>query len=217
MRETAEFCGFAQCPLQSRRAPPQRTHSNLFKLDVWEVKNKMHTEGKSCSGQNPKLFFKTTTCGIFESYFFFCCRLSFYGAVRCRGPSVAFWCWKDFVQGSALPRDVCVTFLKLLLQNSIFSCENPLQMAFLWGSLRIVWSKLCKRLCLLSTQWKTLAAICVLPFLFWWIRIPEFRKEATKSIDSDSWRLNPFTVTLSVYTDPFLGYTLHFMTMLLFS
>lgn len=121
-----------------------------------------------------------------KAIFFFCCHLSFYGAVRCREPSVAFWCWKDSVQVSALPRDVCVTLLKLLLQNSIFSCENPLQMAFLWGSLRILWSKLCKRLCLLSMQWKTLPDICVLSFLFWWIRIPEFRKEATKSINSDS-------------------------------
>lgn len=70
MKEAAEFCGFAQCPLQSWSAPLYRTHSNLFKLDVWEVKNKIHTEGKSCSGQNPNVFFKTTTCGIFESYFF---------------------------------------------------------------------------------------------------------------------------------------------------
>lgn len=58
--------------------PALCTHSNLFKLDVWEVKSKLQIGGKSCSAQNPKLFFKIPTCEIFESYFF-CCHLSFYG------------------------------------------------------------------------------------------------------------------------------------------
>lgn len=199
MKEAAEFCGFAQCPLQSWRAPPYRTHSNLFKLDVWEVKNKIHTEGKSCSGQNPNFFFKTTTCGIFESYFFLLPSIFLWGSVVQR-TKCGLLMLEGFCSSLCFAKRCLCDLIEATSPKVHFLMWKSTADGFLWGSLRIFWSKLCRRLCWLSMQWKTLPDSCVLSFLFWWIRIPEFRKEATKSINSDSWSFKRLHChSLSVY------------------